>query len=424
MAITDIAGNPLAPATLGQMLGFVEVSTAEALTLDMYRFLHQQIRTVDEKDGNLFVRRLFDGPQDVWKTTQGHIFDIRKLWSITEIPDEFLQYLKNIVGWTKEEITKRVTDNIDDFTLRRLISISVPFWKTRGPEDSIINILQALTGSRLRIWNWFDFRWVLDETDLSENRQGRDPWVIELPEDGDDSHRFNVRIVDPVLPEPLNRDLVVNLLKLMRPAGERIEVSYIDFLDLFTVAGDASQWDLAEGTALEVVDGLLKLSDTGLIERAQISDTAAPNSPNWTTGFLVYMRARSNEVGAIGLRFLDSGGGNHYEARISIGSFPTPATVTLLKTTATVPTTLASVSLLQAVTLGEFVGFRVNIEPEGATNRIKVYVDGDEVVEAIDPDHNQGTVSLYHLAGADLEVDEIEVFQTPLVTDTIDINAV
>lgn len=422
MAIVDIAGNPLLPATTVQMLGYVEITAEEALNLKIYNFLLKPIRDADQQEGNLFVQRYLDGPQTLWERAQSTIFALKDLWSVTDIEDEHLQYLKNIVGWTKEKITKRVTDALDYFELRRLISISVPFWKTRGPEDTIVNILRALTGSRVRIWSWFDFRWVLDETEVGEAHQGRDPWIIELPEDGDDEYRFNVRIVDPVLPEALNRDLVINLLKLTRPMGERIEVSYIHFLDRFTVEGDDGQWIVNSGS-VEVADGLLKLSDTGSGERVTISDVTVPNSVNWTTGLVAYMRARSNGVGAIGMRFLVADGSNYYDARILIGTFPTPATVVLVKRTAGTPTTLASVSLGTAIELGEFVGLRVGVEAEGSTNRIKVYVDGDEVIDTTDPDHTQGSLSLYHFAGADLEVDEVELFETPLVTDTIDINA-
>lgn len=424
MAIVDIAGNPLLPATTAQMLGFIEVSAEEALTLKAYNFLLKPIRDADQQEGNLFVKRFLDGPQTIWERTQSTIFALKDLWSITDIEDEHLQYLKNIVGWTEEQITKRVTDALSFDELRRLISISVPFWKARGPEDTIVNILSVLTGSRLRIWNWFDFRWILDETEMSEDHEGRDPWVVDLPVDGDDEHRFNVRIVDPVIPEALDQDLVANILKLTRPMGERIEVTFIDFLDQFLLADDDSQWDLAVGTALVIADGRLKLLDTGEIEEAVISDSIVLNSVNWTTGIMAYMRAKSSEVGIIGMKVLRADSLNFYEVRVSIGSFPTPATVLLRKTVAGVGADIVSVSLAQAIILDEWIGLRVSIEPESATNRIKVYVDGEEVIDTTDSDLTQGSVSVQHLIGADLEVSEVEVFETPLVTNTIDINTV
>lgn len=418
MAITDIAGNPLAPATPGQMLGFIEVTAAEVLNLDMYRFLHQQIRTADEKEGNLFVRRFFDGPQALWRITQGKIFDIKKLWSVTEIPDAFLQYLKNIVGWTKEEITKRVTDDLDAFTLRRLISISVPLWKTRGPEDTIIDILQALTGERLRIWNWHDLKWILDETEMSEDHQGRDPFVVELPSEGVDEYEFNVRIVDS---GDLNRELVVNVVKLMRPLGERIEVSYLAFLDRFQIENDNVQWGAITGgtggnpVVPTVTGGVAKLTDAALESSFVIAEQALA----WTE-YVAYWRMRATAgTGSIIAIFYATDLDNDYRVEVDFSA----QTVILKKQTADTPSTIATFVPSSILTLGEYFGIRVHVAVEGATNRIRVYLDGDEIISATDSDHIAGSIGFGHTAGIDVELDEAEVFEVPLESDTIDINA-
>lgn len=419
MAITDIAGNPLAPATLGQMLGFVEISAAETLTLDMYSFLHEQIRIADEKDGDLFVRRLFDGPQDVWKITQGHIFDIKNLWSITEIPDEFLQFLKSIVGWTKEKVTKRVTDNLDNSTLRRLISLSIPLWKTRGPEDAITNILRALTGERLRIWNWHDLKWVLDETEMSEDHQGRDPFVVELPSEGSSDREFNVRIVDS---GDLNRDLVVNMVKLMRPIGERIEISYLSFLDRFTIENDNVQWGtLTGGTgqspkAPTVTGGKAQLTDTGLAE----SSFAIPVQALAWSEYVAYWRMRATTgTGVIGAIFYASDLDNDYRVLIDfVGQ-----TIILRRQLANVFSTVATFVPTSVLTIGEFFGIRAHVAIDGATNRIKVYLDGDEIIDTTDSSHSAGSVGFGHTSGIDIEVDEVEIFEVPLESDFVDINA-
>lgn len=420
MAITDIAGNPLAPATLGQMLGFVEVSAAEVLTLDMYRFLHQQIRTIDEKDGNLFVRRLFDGAQDVWEITQGNIFDIKKLWSITEIPDDFLQFLKNIVGWTKEKITKRVTDDLDDFTLRRLISLSAPLWKKRGPEDTIIDILQALTGQRLRIWNWFDLRWVLDETEMSEDHAGRDPFVIELPQDGTDEYRFNVRIVDP---GDLNRELVVNVVKIMRPVGERIEISYLAFLDRFQVKNDNSQWGALTGGSggdpkvPTVTGGVAKLTGAA----TESSFVVAEQALEWAE-YIAFWRIRSTTgtTGQLEAIFYATDLDNDYRVVVDF----TSQLVRLRKQTANAFSQIGVYVPTSVLTVGEWFGIRIHVAVTiGGTNQIKVYLDGDEIIDVTDSDHTEGSIGFGHTAGVDAELDEAEIFEVPLQSDTVDINA-
>ena len=420
MAITDIADNPLAPATMGQMLGFIEVTAAEVLTLDMYRFLHQQIRTSDQNDGDLFVRRLFDGSQSVWDITQGKIFDLKTLWSITEIDDDFLQFLKNIVGWTKEPITERVTANLDAFTLRRLISLSVPLWKTRGPEDTIINILQALTGERVRIWNWFDLRWILDVTGMGEDHQGRDPFVLELPQDGSDDRRFNVRIVDS---GELDRDLVVNMTKIMRPSGERIEVSFLDFLDQFTLDNDDGQWGVLAGGTGEnpqvpvIADGLAKLADTG---SAETSFVIVTRGLTWSE-YVSYwrMRAVTGTSGSILAIFYATDLDNDYSVKIDF----TAQTVVLQKQVANVVSTIVTHVPTSGLTVGEFFGIRIHVAVEGATNRIKVYLDGNEIIDTTDSAHTAGSIGFGHSAGVDVVLDEAELFEAPLDSELIDINA-
>ncbi len=138
--ISDQAGNPLAPTTVGSMIGFIEPpATSELLPLDMYDFLIFPIRDLDFKKGDLFVKRFLRGSQQIWRDTQTTIFGIKDLLSVQDCPDEFLQFLKNLVGWTSDPITERITRDLDFDTLRRLIDASVPLWKTRGPEDTVIN---------------------------------------------------------------------------------------------------------------------------------------------------------------------------------------------------------------------------------------------------------------------------------------------
>ncbi len=416
MAIQDLAGNALAAATPGQMLGYTEVSAEEILTLDIYRFLIKPIRDQDLLYGDLFVQRLLGGSQSVWETIQSKIFALKDLWSITKCPDAFLTYLKHIVGWTNEAELKRITDALDYDSLRRLIAASVPFWKTRGPEDTIIDLLQLVTGERVRIWNWFDFRWVLDETELGEDHQGRDPWIISLPPVEDAEHRFNVRITDS---GDLDRELVINLVKLCRPLGERIEVSFIDFLDRFLVVNEWGQWRLELGTAITVAGGTMALNDTTLLELALIDgDTAAA----WAN-YVAYARIRGGDATttgrSIGLVFYADGLTNCYSVVLDIAA----ATVTLGKWVSGVPSNLVTYTFGAVLTTEQWFGVRVHVEAEGATNRIKVYVDGEERINTTDSSHSSGTAGVFHAANTTIETDEVEVFLTPLETETVDINS-
>jgi len=281
MAILDVSGNPLPGASTAQVLGFTEPPPPpEVLPLRIYNFLLEPIRIEDAKaEGKFFVKRFLQGPQDQWAQTQQKIFSIKDLWNLDKVEDKFLPFLKNIVGWTSE--LESITDLLDSPTLRKLIGASVPLWKKRGTEDALIDVLLLVTGARDRIWNWFDFKFVLDETGMGESHQGRDPYIIELPGPPNVSeYRSNLRIVDD---GNLNRTLVEELTKLMRPVGERIEVSYITLLDLFTATGDNTQWSAAATPAsvpFVVEDGVAKADDTG--EQLQVVDTVLrPEALDW-----------------------------------------------------------------------------------------------------------------------------------------------
>jgi len=416
MAITDLAGNSLAPGTTGQMLGYTEINAEEILTLDAYRFLIKPIRDQDLQHGDLFVQRFFSGVQSVWETIQTKIFQVKDLWSITKIPDAFLVYLKYIVGWTDDPYLKRITDALDSDTLRRLIAASIPFWKLRGPEDTIVDLLQLVTGQRVRIWNWFDFRWVSDETQLGEDHQGRDAWIIALPSEGDAEQWFNVRIVDP---GDLDRELVINLVKLCRPLGEKVEVSYIGFLDRFLVENDWNQWRLETGTAITVTGGAMQLGDSSLAELALIDGT----TPAAWANYVVYARIRGGDATTagrgVGLAFYATDASNAYRAYFDIAA----ATLTLDKLVGGAPTTIATYTFGAILTVNQWFGLRIHVEAESSTNRIKVYVDGEERINVTDAAHTSGTVGLFHLANTTIEVDEVEVFETPLETETVDINS-
>ncbi len=416
MAIEDLAGNALLPATPGQMLGFEDVPPEEVLPLRVYEFLTQVIRNEDAGSGNLFVERYLDGPQKVWEDIQSSIFALKDLFSVTDIRDEHLQFLKNILGWTKEPVTSRVTDGMDVVTLRRLIAASAPLWKSRGPETAIADFLSLLTGERLRIWNWFDLRFILDETELSETHQGRDPFLLDLPQDGSDENRFNVRIVAP---GDLDRALVVNVMKLMRPVGERIDVSYITFLDQFTTDDDNFQWEALTGALPTVEGGLAKLALPG----PNLVAADVEGSDTWS-GYVAFWRIRLSSSGtglAFAVNFYVVDSLNFYQVGVSVSA----NTVSLLKVVAGVQTPIVvfDFSLQGTLVLDKFYGIRVDVEKEGATNRIQVFIDGELIIDTTDSALAQGSVGFQNFADDAVEVNEVEMFLTPLETDEVGINS-
>jgi phage tail-like protein len=416
MPIFDLSQNGLQVEISAQLIGFTEpVPEAETLNLRMYDFLIQPIRTEDNLRGNLFVKRFLEGPQTVWKETQESIFAVKDLWDADRIPDRFLKFLKNILGWTSE--LDSITDRLDDRQLRQLIRASGVLWKTRGPEASIQNILRQLTGTRLRLWNWFDFRWIVDETGTGEEHDGRDPWMIGTPGEGlEDEHRFNIRIVDD---GTLDRILVSDIAKLMRPVGERIEVSFISFLDLFLVDEDTEQWEAAEGTFI-VSDGNMNLTDSGADQKVITIDD---NSPDWAD-IVCFWRAKGSTSGG------DEFGGyfNYLDVdnNYSWGIDFTLGTISINKIIAGTPSvvdvvTFASIPL--DVFQNIFYGIRVESILVGGVSQIKLFIDNIQAISTTDPDLIKGNIGAFSETGTNAQFDEMEMFQVPLQTTEIGINS-
>jgi phage tail-like protein len=402
MPIQDLSGNPLVTIT-SPMIGFQSLpADADALNLDMYRFIINVIREEDQINGNQFLQRFLKGPQAVWKDSVDKALFISALWDVATCPDQYLQYLKNIVGWTDE--LKHITDRLDDLTLRRLIAASVPYWKRKGPENALIAILSLTTGARVRIWNWFDYRIVLDENAFGEDWNGYDPWMISLPgPPNTDENRSNVRIVDD---GTLDRILVRALCGLARPVNERIEISYIGFLDLFRIDDDLSQWEPTTG--IVVVDGKMD------VPAGDESVIAVPGAADWSD-YVVTARLLGSGI----FQAYRTGAGDYYYAELSVATNQILVGVVV----GGVPTVLATINMagyLVMLDANLHYALRLELSPESGQTRFNVYFESVLLASLLNPMHAQGTVAFASSVG--MEVDEAELFFNPLETDTLDIN--
>jgi hypothetical protein len=427
MSIQDLVGNPLAPATQAQVIGFDEPPpVAELLPLRMYQFLIRPIREQDategQNGGNLFVKRFLQGPQTLWERIQARLFEVKDLWDLERIEDEYLNFLKNVVGWTDTVALKRITDPLDATALRRLIGSSVPLWKQRGPEDTIVDILQLLTAKRARTWSWFETRWVNDESAMEEDHQGRDPFIIDLPGPPNyDDQRYNVRIVDDGNEPLVDRNLVREVVKLMRPAGERATISYLLFLDRFLSQSDDFQWKSQNGAQfLTVEDGLLKLEDTS----GETACVSVGGSEAWTQ-YNAYVRCFLFGTGKAHLHFHRVDDQNYYSIIINVAN----NWLRLRKFVGGAPTTLDTFdfsSIAETLTTDEWFGLRVTTIFEGSDLRIRCYLGNNERINYLDTSspHAAGTVAIQQEASKNVHVDEVEVFGLPVDSEEVNINPV
>lgn len=424
MTIQDLASNPFITST-SPMIGFIPpgLLDEESLSLRIYLFVLEQIRIEDQLHGHQFLERYLIGPQVEWARVRESIRNLPSLSSVSKVDDEFLQYLKWIVGWTSE--LDNITDELNDETLRRLIAASVRFWKSRGTDDSIIDILRLTTGARVRIWNWFDFRIVVGEVAMTEDYEGFDPWMIELPGPPNvDENRYNIRIVDD---GSLSRSLVRGLARLTRPGNERVEIAYLAFLDMFLVDDDNSQWAFASDpfssgdsvSASTVTNNEMTVVPTVPTESAE-AYVDVPNADDWLE-YTVTWRARGKDWIC---SFYRTGNGDMYAVSVDT----TANELSLFKLVGGVPAAVGPVIDMQATFGTElqtdvFYAIRVTAVPENGQTRIQVFFDAMLAVSELDPTHAEGSIGIGHLTNGSVVLSEAEIFFNPLESDTIDINS-
>lgn len=420
--IQDLAYNPIANPSTGQMLGYTEVeAVVDTLGVEIYNFFLKSIRDEDQQD-ILFLKRFLEGPQNVWETIQEKILDLKDLWDVTKIREELLPYLKPIVGWSS--IYDYITDELTTDQLRRLIASSVALWKSRGNEDSIMDLLTIATGARMRLWNWFDFRWVCDDTILGEAHDGRDPWMISLPAGSSrEEYWSNLRIVDD---GSLNKKLVRDIVGLMRAISERFEITYITFLDLFEVDDDNLQWydtyqASATGDPITVADGAATLGDDTVAESVIVKSNEAQGWDNYVSFWRVKIGQIGAAVGTANLLFYADDFDNGFSIsldvpndRFSLG--------TIVSGTPTYSYHAAMPGNFQA---DVYYGVRVTITPVPSTGQVNIvlHVDNDELLnQTVASTYISGAIGFGHAIDQTITVSEVEVLKLPADIDLIQIN--
>jgi len=415
----DLAFNQLITGSTSQFLGYETVIEVEILDLEMYRFLTNSIRLEDLQNG-LFLKRFLQGFQEIWKTTHTSIFSLKNLWNILAIPDRLLQHMKNIVGWTDD--LSDITDQLDYDTLRKLISISIAFWKDRGVESTTISILELLTQAPCRIWNWFDFRWIIDVTQLGEEHQGRDPHIIDIPGVGDSEYHSNLRITDDGY---LNRQLVESIMKLTRPVGERITVHYLKILERFTY--DAENWiDLYDPGIID--DELIYEDGIGKMENSTyfgIIRLNWPTSYQWQD-YVAYSRIKGDGVEfgmGVYVTHVSPFLSHTYDGFLALINVNRNQ-IKLAKKSGSSVISLQTVSYSPWGILQENVwyGLRMHAYNYNGTTQLSVYVDNNLIAQVNDSTFLQGSIGFIHSPGSTVQIDEVEAFNIPGDIKLIDIN--
>ncbi len=265
-------GSPLGPFGLGGLPGNTTDAPRESEFLEdgvskIYPMLIKPIRDLDRTEGKLLVKRFLQRPETNWAATLARVRALKDTDKPETCREDLLQYLKDQVGFTSE--LDFITTRLDTDTLRKLIKVAVPLWNKRGTEEGIAEWIRLLTGRAVVFNDWFDFRWILGETQVGFDQQGNDSWLIGGEVTTFDEFTSNLHVMDA---GNLDRQLLLDLVQLSRPASERIEVILADFIDFFD-QGRALWTNRA--APVGTVSGEAFLLHPGTIEEAIISVTAS-----------------------------------------------------------------------------------------------------------------------------------------------------
>jgi phage tail-like protein len=234
-------------------------------------------------------------------------------------------------------------------------------------------------------------------TTTNDYRVGVDP----------DEFVSDLRVVDDGT--GLNRELVENLVRVLRSNSERYFVRYLDFQDTFR---DAFFWEVVSGDVFHDPDnGVVVLGDTA----ESVIETDFPND-DWTEHQAVaQFKLRDGDGNKWwDLRFYYTDDDDHYAVRIN----PTTKTVSLERVVGGGRTVLDSVTLT-AFHLDTFYVASVTTTDTGSGHQIKYYLSGNLLGSVVDTNHTSGKLAIACANGQLATTTFVELFQFPLESTRI-----
>lgn len=375
---------------------------------DLYESLIRPIRDQDREVGALFVKRFLERPQYWRDWVEARIQKLPELMDPELCREDLLDYLLAIVGFTR--VYDNIISRLDADTKRKLIRLAAPLWKRLYTELGAEVTIRLLTGKTPYIRNWFDFRTIVGEVILGEEQLGFDFWVIGDAIARFDEYSSQIRVMDDGL---LDETLLLRLLEIMRPLGERFEASLVDFLDVFREG--RGKWTTFMGTPATVTPDLTFLIPSGTSEAAIV-----PIAP--ATAFTDYIAIHKFKmvppcVGRYTFGFFEQ-----TTDRYQVWMAPTSSTPinnfrlyghSALLVNATVP-----------IADDTWYKLRVRVQRHAGTgvNHIVVYLDSNKVIEYWEavPSPAYGTIWCMPDGGQAVEVDNVEMFRQPLRWATIE----
>jgi phage tail-like protein len=380
----------------------------------IYEMLIKPIRDLDQRYGRELLRRFLMRPDELWSQWMAKMRSLPTLRSPVDCREDLLPFLQSGVGFGRD--LDAITSRLDTPTRRKLVKLAVPLWKRRSTPLGITEWIRFLTGREVSMRSWFDMRWILGEGQLGENQEGNDSWVTGG--DGDTTYGefwSNLRIMDI---GGLDCQLVLDLLSLSRPIGERIELVVLDFLDTFA-SGVRTNWSHVSGPLGEVDPTTLDfVLHPGTVEDAIIPVVLNAQIVDCITQHKMTLGAPAPTDNVHIVRFMFADQNNHY-----VVTFSSDGGAELSRVAGGVVTSLATKTPLAGRQMGLPIvpgcGYtiRTQVVRTAGVNHVKVYVDETEWFAADDtaaaPAHGGLRLEGHNSNTADNRIDEVEVFRLP-----------
>lgn len=360
----DLGGNALSlPATAQAICGELET---EVESTRIYDYHVKAVKDVDAA-GSLLWKRLCAGPEALWAAIETRAERLTSLYNVDTIDDQYLRYLKLSAFWTAD--TERITDKLSASELRQLIAQSPELWDRRGVAGAYSEILNAIVGIDAFEIDWFDRRWVLDDTPLDADAFD---YGIMILEEAD--RRFtDIHIEDAA--RALDRELIAEIVKLWRPSGERVQIVFAELFDRFTDA--TRSWAVSVGgdpaTDATIANGEVEIPADSIVY------TIAAHIEG-KSDYMIRAAISPDSLGdyfGVAVRHLDTAPENTLEFRFE----PTDLTLTIVQN----GVQLAGTDVVDLEALGfNFVAgyareFRVQIQRSGLLDFIAVWLDNEPV---------------------------------------------
>lgn len=385
----------------------------------IYRSLIRPIRQMDRDQGGLFLKRYLTRPQYHFDLTAEKIRNLDSTDLPSTISDGLLQYLKDHVGLTKE--MDSITADLSTSDLRKLIQLAVPLWRGKGTQSGLMDVVRLLTGRTPMYIDWFGYRFLIGESGIGEEGTGADSWLIGGESSEMDEFTSHLRIMDD---GDLNEQLLLDLVGLMRPLSERIEIALVDFIDRFDINLD--RW--ATVSTFEPIERD-DVAQVGVLPPNGAASAIIPAvaSSSYDNYMLQFKFKLANETDALEIFWRASGVGaadTYYSLTLKCAA--TRVTLKQKLTGGGAESTVASTDAA-AVPLTPDAWYTVRVEMvdnDAGGKQIRVHLDSSLVMTATGDSLAAAGGSVILVADSanseDVHVDNAEIYRLPLRYATVD----